>query len=177
MNKLSIATIGLIAGTTIGVLIGHVKGARAEERAQGQIAAKWGVGLEVSDPKQIYLKIDSNIEGPFLVTEAELRTKTELRMRSLGIKPIEGVGGEKGEGYLGVTISARKGYGMVTLGYFRPAMYAVNGITYESHFLEPLTHINYNVEGSTSAEVFYEHAFGPALDSFLNAYLKANEGN
>lgn len=176
MNKLSIATIGLIAGTIIGVLIGHVKGARAEERAPGQIAAKWGTGLEVPDPKKIYLQIDSNIEEPFLVTEAELKTKIELRMRSLGIKPIEGMGTEEGEGYLTVHISAKDGYGLVSVGYKRPARYSVNGTAYEYLFEVPATSFQFDIQGDMTGEDFYRLLFAPAFDRVLNEYLKANEG-
>ena len=137
-----------------------------------------GTGLEVADYKKVCLEVllvDST--GRLSGIESVIRDKVELRLRSLGLTPVQNA--QPGAGVFSIAIAAGldppdKIFGSMHFSYVRSVLY------FKGEDLFSGTAAVWNgaqfalFEGMTK-ESLAAHPTDSYVDNFVNAYLKANE--
>ena len=172
MSKKTIAVLCLLTGVAVGVLLGQNRSAQATERSSKHTSYEVGTGFEVEDYKKIHVLITRDVEGTIALNEEQLRTKVELRLRSLGLTPTKTK--SAGQGYLALHIIERDGVGQIVTGYYRFLDYSVGGKSYIGKFSVPDSTVLYFDAQMTTKEL-YDSQLEPTLDLFLKFYLEANE--
>jgi hypothetical protein len=126
--------------------------------------------LQVADYKKLMLVVMDIGPNPAKVTEDAIKTHAEMRLKAGGIVP----GSDSNDRFLLVGVHIEGGAFSIYLGFYRSVSWELPGGKVVHNFLETWNAGDaIGVHGNSDAFIMKE--LDSRLDSFVKAYLKANE--
>ncbi len=126
--------------------------------------------LQVSDYKKLMVVVMEIEPNPAKVTEEAVKAHTDMRVKAAGLTP----GSDANDRFLLVSVHVEGAAFAIYIGFFRNASWELPGGKLAHNFLETWNAGDaVGTHGNSDALIMKE--LDARLESFLNAYLKANQ--